>query len=299
MSSIIKKVFNITKVSNIVIFLCFLGVLGIEKAQAVSGSDISIYKVPATKKKLINNAPTYPFSTTFYVNDPPIFYTSTTQPATEGEPLVAVLFAADPEGGSVEYEIVGGVDASKFQITGTNNNRLEFVSPPDYESFADSDNNNKYLVRIRASDLEGNFSEINIEVQLINLAPSIPTDANGAANTIAENSSTNTLVGITASSADPAGGAAATYTLTNNAGGRFQINSNTGVVSVLNGALINYENATSHIITVRASDPSNASSTQSFTVTVTDVNETPLITSNSGGLEAYLSIPENTTTVTT
>ncbi|MCX7424011.1 MAG: cadherin domain-containing protein [Planctomycetia bacterium] len=61
--------------------------------------------------------------------------------------------------------------------------------------------------------------------------------------------------------------ATVTYSLTNNAGGRFAINSSTGVVTVANGGLLDFETATIHTITVQASDGANTSSAQ-FTINV-------------------------------
>ena len=62
-----------------------------------------------------------------------------------------------------------------------------------------------------------------------------------------------------------------TYTLSDNAGGRFAIDANTGVVTV-NGAL-GYEANTSHSVTVLATSDDGSTANQSFTINVTDVNE--------------------------
>ncbi|MER9745048.1 cadherin repeat domain-containing protein, partial [Mesorhizobium sp. M0187] len=59
--------------------------------------------------------------------------------------------------------------------------------------------------------------------------------------------------------------------MSDNAGGRFGINAITGVVTVANASLLNYETATSHTITVQASDGHGGITTQSFTIAVTDV----------------------------
>src|SRR5687768_9163542 len=88
--------------------------------------------------------------------------------------------------------------------------------------------------------------------------------------------------GIAASSAD-INGPAVSYSLTDNAGGRFAINSSTGVVTYANVALINFEGATSHQITVAASDGTN-SSTQNFTIGVTNVAP-PAPTDSNGAAE--------------
>ena len=52
-------------------------------------------------------------------------------------------------------------------------------------------------------------------------------------------------------------------------------------------------------VTVQVSDGHGGIDTQAIAVTVTDINEAPLITSNGGGVTAAVSIVENTTAVTT
>ena len=63
------------------------------------------------------------------------------------------------------------------------------------------------------------------------------------------------------------------YTLTNNAGGRFAIDRHTGVITVADGTRLDFENAKTHDITVKMSDPSGLSFTTTYTIHVTDVNE--------------------------
>lgn len=65
-----------------------------------------------------------------------------------------------------------------------------------------------------------------------------------------------------------------TFTLVNNAGGRFAITA-AGVLSVANGGLLDYEAATSHAITVRVTDTHGATRDQVFQVGVSNVNEAP------------------------
>ncbi|RYX79929.1 cadherin repeat domain-containing protein, partial [bacterium] len=100
------------------------------------------------------------------------------------------------------------------------------------------------------------------------------TDANAAANSVAENATNGTVVGITASATDADGTTnTITYSLSNNAGGRFAINASTGVVTVANGTLLNYEAATSHAITVVATSADGSSSSQVMTINLSDVDE--------------------------
>ncbi|MBA1145393.1 cadherin domain-containing protein, partial [Mesorhizobium neociceri] len=105
-----------------------------------------------------------------------------------------------------------------------------------------------------------------------NHAPSTPTDSDGAiGGSVSEGAANGTTVGITAIATD-ADGDTVTYSLTDNAGGRFGINTITGVVTVANASLLNYETATSHTITVQANDGHGGITTQSFTIVVTDVD---------------------------
>src|SRR5205823_83876 len=73
--------------------------------------------------------------------------------------------------------------------------------------------------------------------------------------TVSEGAATGDLVGMTAASSSVSGGSV-TFSLSDDAGGRFAINGSTGVVTVANGSLLDYESAPGHqySITVVASD---------------------------------------------
>ena len=88
------------------------------------------------------------------------------------------------------------------------------------------------------------------------------TDTDAAANTVAEDAIVGTAVGVTASASDAdATNNTITYSLDDDAGGRFAIDANTGVVTV-NGAL-DYETDTSHNVTVRATSSDGSFATAS------------------------------------
>ncbi|MFN9913370.1 MAG: cadherin repeat domain-containing protein, partial [Pirellulaceae bacterium] len=92
----------------------------------------------------------------------------------------------------------------------------------------------------------------------------------------AENSANGPSVGtITRSDVDSSDGA--TYSLVDNAGGRFAINNSSGQVTVADGSLLDYEAATSHDITVRVTDTAGATFDKVMAVSVTDVNEAPVL----------------------
>jgi hypothetical protein len=94
------------------------------------------------------------------------------------------------------------------------------------------------------------------------------TDVNGSDNVVAEDATVGTTVGITARAVHS--GETVTYSLTDDAGGLFDIDSSTGVVTVA-GAL-DYETASVHAITVQAASSDGVStSSRLFTIFVTDV----------------------------
>ncbi len=99
-----------------------------------------------------------------------------------------------------------------------------------------------------------------------------PTDTDPAANAVTENAAIGTTVGITAFASDgDATTNGVTYALTDDAGGRFAINSTTGVVTV--AGAIDREAGATQAITVRATSADGSIATQSYTITVNDADE--------------------------
>ena len=114
-----------------------------------------------------------------------------------------------------------------------------------------------------------------------------PTDLSLSANTVPENAPNGTVVG-TVSGTDPDSGDTKSYSLTDTAGGRFAIDSATGVITVANSSLLNYEQATSHTLTVRVTDSGGLTYDETFTINLTNVNEAP------AGVDATITINEDT-----
>lgn len=108
-----------------------------------------------------------------------------------------------------------------------------------------------------------------------------PTDITLTGGSVAENSANNTVVG-SAAAVDPDAGNSHTYSLVDNAGGRFAINSATGEIRVANGALLNYEAATSHNITVKAVDQGGLEYQKVLTIQLTDAAETQTYNGTTG-----------------
>ncbi len=182
---------------------------------------------------------------------------------------VTTVTATDPDAGaSRTYSIAGGADQAKFAINASTG-ALSFITAPNFEGPTDAGSDNIYDVAVQVSDGLGGFDTQAIAVNVRNLAPQSPSDLNTAANSVLEGSKRGTPVGITASAPDPAGGTVA-YSLTDSAGGKFAIDARTGLVTVANGKLLDFQSFQSHAIVVSASDRSGATSTSTFFIKVID-----------------------------
>nr|WP_246506578.1 Ig-like domain-containing protein [Kistimonas asteriae] len=95
---------------------------------------------------------------------------------------------------------------------------------------------------------------------------------------INENSAVDTVVGMVGASDRDGESDSLTYSLVDDAGGRFSIDSSTGEIRVA-GAL-DHESTDSHTITVQVTDGQNVSSQQQLSIAVADVNEAPTAADN-------------------
>lgn len=205
---------------------------------------------------------------------------------------------ADLPAQTLSYGISGGADAARFAINGTTG-VLTFVAAPNFEAPTDAGTNNIYDVQVTVSDGAGGTDVQDIAVTVTDqneFAVSAVSDADAAVNQISEVTTSGSTVGITAAAVDNDGSTnAITFSLDDNAGGRFAINGSTGVVTVSNASLLDYEAATSHSITVRAASADGSLSTQSYFVAVLPVDdEAPVFTS-----PASVNHPENNPNVLT
>ena len=155
-------------------------------------------------------------------------------------------------------------------------------------------------ITVRATSADGSYTDQVFSIAINDVDEfdtGAVTDANGAANTVAENAAVGTTVGLTGLASDADATATISYSLDDNAGGRFAIHATTGVVTV--NAALDYETATSHSVTIRATSSDGSSSTQSFSIAVTDVNESGItaISDTDGASDYVLENAANGTTV--
>jgi len=215
------------------------------------------------------------------VNDSPVI-TSNGGGATasiniaENSTVVTTVTSSDVDGGTPSYSITGGADQAKFSIN-SSTGELTFQAAPNFENPTDADTDNVYEVTVQVSDGAGGTDSQAISVTVTDVDEfdvGAVTDSNATANAVDENAANGTLVNLTAYATDDDGtNNTITYSLDDDANGRFTIDGSTGVVTVADGTQLNRESDASHDITVRATSADGSSSTETFTITVNDVDE--------------------------
>ncbi|MDZ4849778.1 MAG: cadherin domain-containing protein [Pirellulaceae bacterium] len=190
---------------------------------------------------------------------------------------------ADNPSQTLSFGLVGGVDQSRFSVNATTG-QLSFLVSPNFESPSDRSNDNVYEVVVAVSDGQGGSASQSFTVTITDInefqVGSI-SDLNSAVNEVIENVPNGTLVGINAFAKDNDGlNNTVTYSLLDNAGGRFSINATSGVVRVADGTLLDREVAEGYDIVVRASSSDGSISTQSFRIGLIGANDNlPVFTS--------------------
>jgi VCBS repeat-containing protein len=187
---------------------------------------------------------------------------------------------ADATTNAITYSLDDNA-GGRFQINASTGVITVGLTPLNFE-FAST-----YSVTARATSADGSAATITVTIGLadVNEFPiSAITDTNVASNTVAENAVNGSIIGITAFASDADGTDIVTYSLDNTAGGRFTIDVNTGIITVADGTLLNFEAATSHSVIVRATSTDGSSTTLTISINLIDVNEfsiTPIADSNS------------------
>ena len=223
----------------------------------------------------------------------------------EGSTTVATFSANE----DVTWAIDSGADRARFTID-PSTGLLSFTAAPDYESpndLGDTANNNTYVVVIKATDLAGNVATQTVTVTVADLDDSLPI--------ITGPDGDGTTTGPNANITLPEGGRTVTtftaselveWSISGTDAGRFSIDPATGALTF--NAASDYENPLDdnadnvYTLVVSALDSDDNVTTQTLTVTITDVDDTaPVITGPNGntGTTAGITINEGTTAVTT
>ncbi|GAA5505761.1 cadherin domain-containing protein [Novipirellula caenicola] len=228
--------------------------------------------------------------------------------AAENQTAVTTVTASDEDlpAQTLTYSISGGADSGLFSIS--SGGVLTFNAAPDFENPTDTGGDNVYDVQVTVTD-DGvpNLSDVQdiaVTVTDANDAPVITSDGGGATAAVNAAENQTAVTTVTASDEDlPA--QTFTYSISGGAdSGLFSISS--GGVLTFNAAP-DFENPTDTggdnvydvQVTVTDDGAPNLSDVQDIAVTVTDVNDAPVITSDGGGATAAVNAAENQTAVTT
>lgn len=192
-------------------------------------------------------------------NEAPVLNFSSNLPVSENSPAAVVGggMASDPDGGAPNFTL----SDNRFEITGTGPLyaiALKAGVSFNYEAEQSVD------LTITATDAGGATASQIITVNVSNQNDP-PSDIALTNASIVENSLNNTVVGAL-SATDQDANAALTFTLIDNAGGRFAIDGSNNLV-VAGG--LNFEAASSHQVTVQVSDGASFYN-ETFTINVTD-----------------------------
>lgn len=134
--------------------------------------------------------------------------------------------------------------------------------------------------RYTVADSAGVQSSANVTL-VVTGANDAPTSLAITGGRVDENAANGTLVG-TLGAQDVDSGDVLTYSLTNNAGGRFTVDAATGQIKVADGTLLDFEKATSHQIVARATDSGGLFTEQSFTIALNNLPEPKFYTGDNG-----------------
>uniref|UniRef100_A0A4Y8UFA5 Cadherin repeat domain-containing protein n=1 Tax=Gammaproteobacteria bacterium LSUCC0057 TaxID=2559237 RepID=A0A4Y8UFA5_9GAMM len=214
-------------------------------------------------------------------------------------PLFTSADIADPlpehsgEGISVYQAQATDLNAIQYSL-GVNGDSALFNIDPDtglvtFNIDAEFDDQQSYQFTVIATDSFGNSSQLVVTLPIteviVNLAPEITS---GDSATVAENVDSGTQIYL-AEATDPNLGDTTSYSLAPGSSDRFAIDATTGIVTVV-GA-IDFESTPSLTFTIIATDSGGLTDSQAVTVTVTDVDEAPAITSGNTATIAENSDP--------
>ena len=211
------------------------------------------------------------------VNDIPEFTSGPDLNIEENRTDVNGFTATDIDGDTLAYSISGGEDQSFFTID-SETGALAFIDRPDFENAQDSDANNIYIVEITIDDGNGGSASKIFNIIVTDVVTGITTTN----TSIDENKSGETVGGVIASIDDINATHEYSYTLSGEGADKFDIIEGYPAPGVMEyylvlkqGVSANYEEQNSYSLLVTATDTGGLTVTQTFTVTINDVNEAP------------------------
>ena len=196
---------------------------------------------------------------------------------------IGTVEANDPDGNTLSFSIVTN-DTDLFEITTAGELRLATGKILDFET------SQTHSITVSVTDGTESASAV-ITITVTDVNENTAPQVNNQVFTVSEVIVDTQIVGnITATDAE---NDTLTYSIVTNSNPLFEI-TEAGALSLAQGQRFNFDNATSHTITVGVSD-GNASSEATVTINVTDIPETAFITTwETTGSGEILTIPTRT-----
>ena len=194
-------------------------------------------------------------------------------------PLYTAAATPYPAGTTLTYSLVDDAGGLFEIVAGTGVVSLATGATLDYETAT------SHTLIIQVSG-DGRSSELTVTANVVDVNDTAPVFTSAAAADVPEDAVPgDTLYTATVTDADTTG-ESITYSLTVDDTGRFEIGASTGIVTLAAAQSMDYETATSHNITVRASDGVNHTDLP-VTLNVLDVNDNaPVFTSSNSATVA-------------
>ena len=246
----------------------------------VAGDNDYVFFVTAVAGTLVDTG-----SVTIYVkdvNETPTVTGDLSKGVEENETTTGyTATSTDPDTLTVITYSISGDDATLFDID-SSTGVVTFITAPDFETPSDLDGNNVYTFEVTATDEEGlaHTDTVTVTVSGVDETATV-IDTTVTSGTFDENAS-GTVYTATATDADS--GTAIVYSITGGEDAEFfDIDSSTGVVTFKNSPDfedpldVNVgDNIYTFVVTAVAG---TLADTQTVDITVTNVNETPTVTS--------------------
>ena len=173
--------------------------------------------------------------------------------ATDADGTDSISYSLDDDAGGLFT-----IDAATGVVT--------LAGSVDYETAT------SHTITVRSTSTDGSSSTQSFTIDVLDANEAgvgSVTDTDAAANSVDEDAISGAAVGITAFADDPDGTDMVSYSLDDDAGGLFSIDVATGVVAL--AGTLDYETATSHNITVRATSTDGSFSTLTLAIDVNDI----------------------------
>ena len=248
------------------------------EANSTVTGDITIAINPRNELPIFNT-PTDPFVVPFVDVDDEF----SGSPVALGN-ISSVLSETDPEGDSINFAQVamGGTGSDYFSL-GTDGTISLIQNVPD-EMFVGQERFFTLTFDYNDGDLESDtdlgFSPFTLTIRVFQNPAAVFDDPGNYDFSVNENTPAGPTVLTFVTATDPEG-ETVTYSI-DDPSGTFAIDANTGAITIVNNTALNHEvNATLNI-TVIATDEAMNETMEMITVTVTDINEAPVITNNPG-----------------